>query len=171
MTAAATPRGRPQYAAQRDEIASSASGDRAPRSLSARQRNLIQTRNMRLNDFPLKAQREGFKGAALPRGAACPRWAGKTSFCWGLPGEKPPAKRPTGASGTRARKTHRNPGRVPAAKHFIRNFARRDVRPAAKGGRNHVLSGPLEAREPDKAPGRARQSSRQSPQSTGRART
>ncbi len=29
-------------------------------------------------------------------------------------------------------------------------------RPAAKGGRNHVLSGPLEAREPDKAPGRAR---------------
>ena len=27
-------------------------------------------------------------GTALPRGAACPRWAGKTSFCWGLTDEK-----------------------------------------------------------------------------------
>ena len=54
MAAAATPRGRPQYAAPRDEIASSASGGREPtqppgsaqQSLSARWRNLVKQREL-----------------------------------------------------------------------------------------------------------------------------
>ncbi len=75
MAAAATPRGRPQYAALRDEIASSASGDRAPRSLTARQRNLLQTRALRLNDF------ERFRPLGAARGDYFGRPQGFQPFC------------------------------------------------------------------------------------------
>ncbi len=104
MAAAATPRGRPQYAALRDEIAPFASGDREPtqppgsaqRALTARQRNLIQTQNMRLNDFALKARRAHPSGVLL----AYRLQTSSTALKLRSPltkAERTPTKHPTGA--------------------------------------------------------------------------
>ncbi len=91
MAAAATPRGRPQYAASRDEIAPSASGDRKPtqppgsaqRALTARLGKSCLNNVNYSNVFPPKAGRAGLEGTAFTPGRRC-----LPALGIGLPGEK-----------------------------------------------------------------------------------
>ncbi len=64
MTAAATPRGRPQYAALRDEIASSASGDRKTSS-----RNQTATAGRASRRHPRRREPGSLRSPALPLAA------------------------------------------------------------------------------------------------------